>query len=340
MTTVEGLRARKRELLERKKAEQERLERGEGDKLALAEISEELLDLNAQLRALTHGRRKRGKDTSSQAAQDRRQFDAWANQEDQAEAEQAREQLRTAAASSLDALTKTQRETLALYSGGMRQSEIAQTLGISPSSVSRNLSRARHNAAEAVTKAVEGQKIVEAGQCVDLVREDAVRLVVMTMTAKQLVYFYLYYSERLSLREIGELLGITHATICRTVKRAVLKLDRLFGGQSVVVTHPEAIDEAAYLAWLELEAHPELVPEQVKPLLSKRQKRPAEYYKQYRHKTWLPDPRTTILRPKKEHPGRLLLVLQEKAKNRVTGLLQWLESVFSGLKQIWKGVTP
>lgn len=329
--TIETLRARKLDLMARR----QQLEQSGADKLSLALLNEELMDANAQLRTLTHGGRRSKRTTNSSSAQDRQQFDAWASREDREEAAQGREQLRAAAAESLEGLSKAQRETLELYTAGMSQMEIAAKLGLSPSTVSRNLSRAKRNAADAVSRAVERRKLLDTGNRVDLIREDTIRAVVMAMTTKQLVYFYLYYSERLNQREIGELLGVDHSTICRTINRALLKLDKLFGGQPVVVTHPEAIDQAAYLAWLELEAHPELVPEPAKPLLAKRKKQPAEYYRKYRRVTFA-DPHTTVLRTKKGKPGQLLCALQERAKTGAAGMIQWLKSVFFRLKQTLK----
>ncbi len=53
MMTIDELRARKRELLARKRHELELQARGEGDNLALFMVREELGDVNDQLRALT-----------------------------------------------------------------------------------------------------------------------------------------------------------------------------------------------------------------------------------------------------------------------------------------------
>ena len=50
--TIDELKARKRELMARKKYELELQERGEGDNFALFMVNEELLDVNAQLRAI------------------------------------------------------------------------------------------------------------------------------------------------------------------------------------------------------------------------------------------------------------------------------------------------
>ena len=50
--TIDELRARKQELLAREKYEVELQEQGKGDNFALFMVNEELLDVNAQLRAI------------------------------------------------------------------------------------------------------------------------------------------------------------------------------------------------------------------------------------------------------------------------------------------------
>ena len=75
--TIEELRARKRELLARKRHELELQARGEGDNLALFMVREELGDVNDQLRALTAGRRQRGGQTAADYTKDRQQYLDW-----------------------------------------------------------------------------------------------------------------------------------------------------------------------------------------------------------------------------------------------------------------------
>lgn len=327
--TTDDLRARKQELLARRR----QLEQDGGDKLDLALVREELLDVNAQLRALTHGRRKRGKDTSSLAAQDRKQYDAWVSQEDIEEAVQSREQLRTAAADSLEKLTKLQRETLTLYAAGLSVSKIAQQLGVCVSTASRNLSRAKKNAAESIHLREDGRKLIDGSGIVDLMERETLSAVVRVMTPKQLLYFYLYYSESLSMREINALIGVDHSSISRTIQRAMNHIDRLFGGESVVLEHPEALDELAYYAYCELERHPEQVPEAVLTLVRRKRLHPPEYYRKYYKRTVIAKPSVMVRRVDGKTPGKLLLVLQERAKAGMVGLFQWLKLVFSGLKQ-------
>ena len=51
--TIEALRARRAQLREQKRLEQELIDRGEGDNMALFMVNEELLEVNAQIRSLT-----------------------------------------------------------------------------------------------------------------------------------------------------------------------------------------------------------------------------------------------------------------------------------------------
>ena len=82
--TIDELKARKRELMARKKYELELQERGEGDNFALFMVNEELLDVNAQLRAIVptgkrvhfgrKGRASSSLDAYAQNSGDRQQF--------------------------------------------------------------------------------------------------------------------------------------------------------------------------------------------------------------------------------------------------------------------------
>lgn len=323
--TIDQIRARKRELLERR----QRLEQ-EGDKLTLALVREELLDVNAQLRTMTHGRRRRGRDTAGQWESDKKQYEDWAVRMDDSE-EQARAVLREKAAASLEELTGKQREVLELYVSGMNVIQIAEKLGVNKSTVSRNLSRAKKNAAGTIQLAAEGEKLLAGADSVDLSKEDALRAVVLRLTPKQLVYFYLYYSEGLTLREVEELTGTDHTSVCRTIKRALLRLDRLFPG-GAILENQEALDEAAYWVWRELDAHPELSPEPVLALV--RKPRPAGYYREYDHTTADVKPHVMIHRAKRQAPGKLLASLLEQTGS---GLFRWLERVFEVLRRKLKG---
>lgn len=329
MTTINDLRTRKRELLERR----QRLEQ-DGDKLALALVREELLDVNAQLRALTGHRVKRRKDTGLQSEADRKQLRDWEQAEAGEEADGHHTALLDAAKGSLEELTGRQREVLELYSSGMNVIQIAEKLGVNKSTVSRNLSRAKKHASETIQLAVEGERLLAGADSVDLSREDALRAVVLSLTPKQLVYFYLYYSEGLTLREVEELTGTDHTSVCRTIKRALLRLDQLFP-DGAILDHPEAVDEAAYLAWTELDTHPELIQEPVLALV--RKPRPEGCRWKYDNKAGAAAPGVTVRRTEGKTHGKLLVTLLER---KGSGLFWWLEHIFDTLKQKWKEIRP
>lgn len=336
MANIEALRARKRELLARKKYELELQARGEGDNLALFMVNEELLDVNDQLRALTSGR---GKGAAHAAAADytkeRRQYLDW-RQEDTAldgEIDEGRARMRAAAVHGLELLTPRQREMMELHLSGRNIPEIAGDLGVNKATVSRAIARAKKRLREETERAMTEARLRGEESLVDLADPAALKAVMLALTPKQIVYFYLYYSEYLSLREIGELTGTDHAAICRALRRALRNIGTLLGGRDTVLKHPEALDELAYQAFCELDLHPELVPESVRiPRAAQPQNR-KERGKQS-HIPTLEDVSVRIRRPHKRRkpPGKLLSALLARRKDQAGGsVFRWLEAVFTAL---------
>lgn len=231
--TIDELRARKRELLARKRYELELQARGEGDNLALFMVREELGDVNDQLRALTAGRRQRGGRTAAaDYTKDRQQYLDWRREDTALDGEigEGRARLAAAAVQGLDLLTPRQREMIKLYLDGQSGKEIAALLGVNKSTVSRSIAKAKKKLREEAERAMTEARLRGEEALVDLANPEALRAVMLAMTPKQTVYFYLYYSECLSLREIGELTGTDHAAICRTLRRALRNVSTLLGG--------------------------------------------------------------------------------------------------------------
>lgn len=173
----------------------------------------------------------------------------------------------------------------------------------------------------------------------DLADPAAMKAVMLALTPKQIVYFYLYYSEWLTLREIGELTGTDHAAIMRTLRRALRNIGALLGGQETVLEHPEALDELAYQAFCELDLHPELVPEGVRiPRVVLPRKR-AECGKLSRVPT-LDAVSVRVRSPRKrgKPPGKLLSALLERRESQAGGsVFRWLEAVFTAFLGRLKG---
>ena len=112
--TVDELKARRKELSAKKKA----LELDGSDAIALCMVKEELLDVNAKLRALTPGKRigRRSGKSHSEFSADRQQFLNWAQgeQEDESDVD-ARSVMRAAVAEGKDLMSERQWEMFKLW---------------------------------------------------------------------------------------------------------------------------------------------------------------------------------------------------------------------------------
>lgn len=337
--TIDELRARKRELLARKKYELDLQAAGEGNTLDLFIVREELNDVNSQLMALTASRRKSGGvyNAAPRYVTDRQQYLNW-RREDTAlddEIEEGRAQMRRAVVKGLDDLSPRQREMLELYLSGRNISAIAADLGVNKSTVSRNIARAKKNLREETERAMAEHKLLKGGPLVDLLDPPAAKAVILALTPKQTVYFFLYYSECLTFRAIEELTGTDHAAIVRTVRRALRNLDKLLGGQNSVLEHPEALDELAFQAYCQLEDHPELLPEGA-PV-------PVPYCPPEKRNTYaggsLPSMSSLSVLVQRawrgnaaKPPGKLLsALLKRQEKEGGLSVFRWLEMVFTAL---------
>lgn len=245
--TIEALRERKRELLARKKEELALQERGEGDNLALFMVNEELLDVNAKLRALAPARPRRGGRASGQDwSLDRQQYLEWL-QADREEGDPRRDALRSALRDGRT-LTERQRQVLALRQSGLNVVETAKQLGVNPSTVSRTLKRA-----EARVR-MDGERRVltpENGRA-DLSSRKLCDLVLRTLTPAQTFYIYLYYSEWMNICEISALTGVCPSTVSRTLRRGMNRLYQLFDGQARELHNAEALDDALFAIYSQI----------------------------------------------------------------------------------------
>lgn len=334
METIDTLKVRRRELLSRRKHEQDLLAAGSGDHLTLFMVSEELMDVNAQLRALSPSRRVGG--GSSPWAAERKQYEDWYREETSLDEEidAGRAQMRQAAEKSLKRLSARQREVLELLRSGFSQVEISSRLNVSKSTVSRTVSRARRNAQREIKNVdVRARLQIETGT-VDLAAPLAARTVLSAMTPKQAVCFYLYFSEWLTLREIGTLLGRDHSVISRTLHLALRNIESVLGGVSL--ENPEVLDELAYQVYRDMANHPELLPENVPKPLHYADLTLARHKRKRRNSPPASIQKLTLRvlgrwpRGKKP-PGKLLTALRQEQSAR--SLFDRLEELFRRLKE-------
>lgn len=282
--TSEELRERKRELMARKKYELELQEQGKGDNFALFMVNEELLDVNAQLRALApagkgikYGRKGSTVHSDYGArvnAGDRQQFVDWTRQDREDAAAGARAELKRMLRGGMNSVSKRQREMLLLYADGMTMTAIAQKLGVDKSTVSRTIKRAKKNISR-ITDAQQSIERLRDGNQLDMSDPEAARVLMGVLTAHQAVCFYLYYSEWLSIRQIGQLLHIDHSTICRTIQRAVTRINDVLGEAVDVLDDIEGLDEIVFAIYCELSGQCDELPPIVRGMVPPR---PSEGY--------------------------------------------------------------
>lgn len=308
--TIEELRERKRELLARKKEELELQERGEGDNLSLFMVNEELLDVNAKLRALTPAHGRRGKQVSGQDwSLDRQQYREWL-QTDQHDDDA--DPKRTALLAAL-----REGRSLSARQAGFHTSEIAERLGVNPSTVSRTLERAvkrvRWDGEERLKAAV--------GARADLSDPAVMRRVVSALTETQAVYIFLYYSERLSLREVNELTGTDFSSISRTIRRGLARIQTELGKDTQVLEHMEVLDDVLFALYCQFEDQGGDAPPAVRRLV-----RRAKAAKRSEKNTEPPLPALRVETARLAGHGRLYQVLQERKGAGLT-VVEWLRQL-------------
>lgn len=247
--TVDGILARKREVLAQRKTALAARERGEGDGFNLFFLNEELHDLNGQLRALRGAPRTRSR-TCGGMSMDYARYADWLAGERDDEMREAHRVYIDAVKSSADVLTRRQKEIFDLWQGGLRSGEIAERLGVDRSTVSRTLSRAKARLREEAKKRGKTLRLEEL-RVFDLSDPEVARVLLSCLTDRQAVCLYLYYGEWLSLRECGELLGVDHTAVLRAVQRGLRAIQSELRCGAFTLDNADALSDLAYALYLE-----------------------------------------------------------------------------------------
>ena len=264
------VKARAQELRARKTELEEAIAQAPDDartmRLELARIQEELVDCARELKELMPRHKVSYKTTWAgvEGRQwDQMQYHTWAELEGSEEQDGPTDQDRMRQAIHIaceQSVTSTQAKYLTAADSRNRAAEIARENGKDRSTVSRTLKRARTKM-ERDTRAIYtllGNRTSGGMMVIDLADPDTLRAVLDLLTNKQQVYLYLYYGEWLSLREIGELFGVDHSVVLRSIRAALERLDRLLAGQEVKVRGLDALEERliTHFNRAELEADP------------------------------------------------------------------------------------
>lgn len=284
--SIEVLRARKKELLARKKFELELQEQGKGDNFALFMVNEELLDVNAQIRALVpEGRRitfgQRGRVSHDNfdgrlGSGERQQFIDWTRQDAEENADAARANMYCLLRSGVRCISDRQREVLLMWNEGLNMTEVAQKLGVSAPSVSRTIKAAKKTITRVFETQAELDRLRNENR-LDLSNPEVAKFLLSALTPHQAVCFYLYFAEWLTLRQIGELLGVGHSTICRTTQRAITRINDVLGSTVNVLDNVEGLDEIVFAIYRGLCDQEDVLPSAVAAQVHLQSKPTEEY---------------------------------------------------------------
>lgn len=347
--TINELKARKKELLARQKEELALQAEGRGDNLALFMVEEELLEVRAQLRALTPGKRigSKGSRKASDYNLGRKQYWEWL-EKDQDSSEEGVLDTHTIAqgvlAEARTLMTERQWEVFELWTHGLSCEKIGERLGVNASTVTRTLGRGKARMQELANM----REIVKGDLSLDMSDPVALKAVLSCITETQLVYLYLYFGEFLSAREIEKLLSRDQSTISRTINRALDRIRQVFGVEDLTLRNMNVLGDVAYRFYLansELEDPPPYWGRTIlretfhceasRPLPPKARQRIHDYR--------IPDLRSDGAKPP-EHLGPLVSALlgrvrryQKYTKRETSPLQYWLQQIFHGLATRLKG---
>ena len=250
MSRAEEVREQARALRERRAELQARLAAGEDRALGLelARVEEDLVDCARLLRELLPNH-KISRGTTWAGVDGRRwdqlQYRTWAELEgaETPEGPTERDRMRLALEGAKGGLTPTQRDYLE-RTADRRPAQVAREAGVNRSTVCRTLKRGKKRLADDACALYEllgrqeGETLV-----VDLADPAVLRAVLDRLTPRQQTYLYLYYGEWLSLREIGRLLGVDHASVLRSIRCGLERLESLALGEAVEVRGLDSLEE-------------------------------------------------------------------------------------------------
>ena len=232
-----------------RREELEAQERGEGDNFNLFFLNEELADLNAQLRSL-RGAPRSGGHTNSGMSMDYAQYQDWLVADRDDEMHEAHQMYIDAVKNSAAVLTGRQNELFNLWQEGVSVTELAERFAVDKSTISRTLTRAKARMKREAERLAK-QLRLESLTVFDLSDRDVAKVILSCLTSHQAVCIYLYYGEWLNLRDCGELLGIDHTAVLRTVQRGLSEIQTTLRCGAFTLDNADALSDLAYELYLE-----------------------------------------------------------------------------------------
>ena len=266
MTEAQEVRARAKALRERREELEKALAGAAGPgarplRLELARVKEELVDCARRLKELMPSHKVRCRTTWAGVdgwQWDRFQYQTWAELEGAGEQDGPTELDRMRLAVRLArerAETDKQGEYLAQGEGGKKAAQVAREAGRHRGTVSRTVGRGRTKIAKEAKALYEVLQAQQGpGPLVVELADGRVREAVRSLlTPRQQLYLYLYYGEWLSLREIGRLLRVDHASVLRSIRCGLERLGTLAVGTRAEVRGLEELEERLMAHFNQLE---------------------------------------------------------------------------------------
>lgn len=183
-------------------------------------------------------------------SQDRASFLIW-EQQDSGEASVLKE-LQLEALNNVEFGTAYQRELLALNRSGMTNNEIALIYGISPSTVSRTISKAKASQLKGMEIYVKSHQAAQSNGdniTLDLSSYALLDVIASVLTIKQQMILYLRYVERLSFSYCAAILGVAECTLSRTATRALKRLEKIYSQGDISVFGFASVSELVLKAF-------------------------------------------------------------------------------------------
>lgn len=126
-------------------------------------------------------------------------------------------------------------QTMEPYQRGKQtQGKVSIEMGVDSSTVCRAIGRARKRLrSDAQKRYLYLKNACKDGVRLDVSDKDTIKVLLSTLTERQLLYIVLYYGNWMSTREIGDCLCVDHSTVSRTICRGLEKLSFLVSNREV-----------------------------------------------------------------------------------------------------------
>lgn len=127
--------------------------------------------------------------------------------------------------------------------GKKTQADVSIEHNVDRSTVCRTVGRARKRIQDDARKRYFALKnVCKDGTRLDVSDEETMKVLLSTLTERQLLYMTLYYGNWMTTREVGECLDVDHATVSRTIGRGLDKLSALVSDREVELSGVPALE--------------------------------------------------------------------------------------------------